>query len=125
MRFLFVAIMVPLIFAPMVMTHIFYSTLLHPDARRALRLQKASLMPDSSLLLSFLKENDREATEPTEPTEPVYTVTDTLSIPADRISSISLSTRCLVIHIADNRLPVAIPLDALPPDFNPYDMVSY
>ena len=122
MRFLFVALMVPLIFAPMVMTHIFYSTLLHPDARRALRLQKAALQSDGALQLSFLKEKDKEATESTDPT---YTVTDSLTIPESQITSASLSTGCLVFHLADSRLPVAIPLASLPPDFNPYDVVIY
>lgn len=124
MRFLFIAIMVPLIFAPMVMAHIFYSTLLHPDARRALRLQKIAFAPDAPLHLSFLKEDDKES-DASESAEPTYTVTDTLIVPRTRISSVSLSTDCLIFHLTDSCLPIAIPLSAFPPSFNPFDFVSY
>lgn len=124
MRFIFIAIMVPLIFAPMIMVHIFYSTLLHPDARRALRLQKITLDPDTTLQLSFLKENDMDSDAP-DSAEPTYTVTHTLIVPRARISSVSLSTGCLIFHLTDSRLPIVLPLSTLPPSFNPYDFVSY
>ena len=144
---LFIALMIPFIFAPVVMSHIYYSTLLQPEARRALSLQKVILEPGKSMTLVFLRKEKQsddsgltgdkteESSLPSESSQ-VSTRRENASVIKDedleiigeaafnwnRVSEISLFSRNLVIELIDVSLPVVIPLSSMPPDFDPYSV---
>lgn len=146
-RMLFIALMIPFIFAPVVMSHIYYSTLLQPEARRALSLQKVILEPGKSMTLVFLRKEKQsydsgltgdkteESSLPSESSQ-VSIRKGNASVIKDeeleiigeatynwnRISEISLFSRNLVIELIDISLPVVIPLSSMPADFDPYSI---
>lgn len=145
-RMLFIALMIPFIFTPVVMSHIYYSTLLQPEARRALSLQQAIVESGMKITLAFLKtenkptekENEGELREHThkESNQPFLSATGSNSDTKaeelvkvgetiyswNSISEISLFSRNLVIWLVDVSLPVVIPLSAMPADFDPYSI---
>lgn len=129
------------------MSHIYYSTLLQPEARRALSLQKVVLEPGKSMTLVFLMEEKQsddsgltgdktEESSLTSESSPVSTRKGNASVIKDeeleiigkatynwnRISEISLFSRNLVIELIDSSLPVVIPFSSMPPDFDPYSI---
>ena len=146
-RMLFIALMIPFIFAPVVMSHIYYSTLLQPEARRALSLQKVILEPGKSMTLVFLRKEKQsydsgltddkteESSLPSESSQ-VSTRRENASVIKDeeleiigeatynwnRVSEISLFSRNLVIELIDISLPVVIPLSSMSADFDPYSI---
>lgn len=146
-RMLFIALMIPFIFAPVVMSHIYYSTLLQPEARRALSLQRASVESGMKITLAFLKTENKpsekdnkgglsECTPKMSDNQPLLSATGSDSgtkaeelvkvgetiYSWNSISEISLFSRNLVIWLVDVSLPVVIPLSAMPADFDPYSI---
>lgn len=129
------------------MSHIYYSTLLQPEARRALSLQKVVLEPGKSMTLVFLRKEKQsddsgltgdktEESSLTSESSPVSTRKGNASVIKDeeleiigkatynwnRISEISLFSRNLVVELIDSSLPVVIPFSSMPADFDPYSV---
>ncbi len=127
------------------MSHIYYSTLLQPEARRALSLQKVILEPGKSMTLVFLRKEKQsddsgltgdktEESSLTSESSQVSTRKGNASVIKNeeldtigkatynwnRVSEISLFSRNLVIRLIDSSLPVVIPFSSMPPDFDPY-----
>lgn len=146
-RMLFIALMIPFIFTPVVMSHIYYSTLLQPEARRALSLQQAIVESGRKITLVFLKTENKSTERNTEGGLSEYTPKKSDNQPLlsatgsdsdtkaeelvkigetiyswNSISEISLFSRNLVIWLVDVSLPVVIPLSAMPADFDPYSI---
>lgn len=146
-RMLFIALMIPFIFTPVVMSHIYYSTLLQPEARRALSLQQAIVESGRKITLVFLKTENKPNERDTEGGLSEYTPKKSDNQPLlsgtgsdsdtkaeelvkvgetiyswNSISEISLFSRNLVIWLVDVSLPVVIPLSAMPADFDPYSI---
>lgn len=146
-RMLFIALMIAFIFAPVVMSHIYYFTLLQPEARRVLSLQRAIVESGRKITLVFLKTENKPTEKDNEgglseyapkmsDNQPLLSATGSDSDTKaeelvkvgetiyswNSISEISLFSHNLVIWLVGVSLPVVIPLSAMPADFDPYSI---
>ena len=107
LRWWMVGLILLLLVVPFVVFNVYISRLLHPEARRALARQRVTLIPNETLTVTYLPENETESPEQTE------------TIPWTAITGLDLTNGHLILTLKSRKLPLAIPLSSLPPDLSP------